>query len=356
MVWDGFLDRPLLGLGPENLTVAIYRHFDPSYYAPPEAFAGFPDRAHNVLFDCLGAIGVIGTLAFLSIFVVFYRHAARRAVPAAPQSPADGPVARALMLAMPVAYLVQNLAFFDTVMTSICLYAFLAFAQNLRWTAEPLPETPPAGAAGDGTRQVAPSRERPLRIGLAVVGIPLLLSLVVMSAVLPYQKASLLNEAIESPYRNRSLPEVAADIDQAVGFYSPAGNEETTVFLLEGLCAMMDADPNLPVQVVRDLLGHIEPQAAPGVRQWLALGKVYTAFASRESRVDDYEHAIAYFSKAREHAPGLPGPLYALFSLYRHRGDRQGMAELGHEILSLWPEDSGVRRLVSPGPPSSALH
>jgi hypothetical protein len=352
MVWNGFLDRPLLGLGPENLTVAVYRHFDPSYYAPPEAYAGLPDRAHNVLFDCLGTLGVIGTLAFVAIFVVFYGHAARRAAPS-PEGPADRPVARALMLAMPVAYLVQALAFFDTVMTSICLFTFLAFAQQFRSTAAWHPETASAEAAGAGARQVGPSRQRPLGIGLAVVGIPLCLALVVMSAVLPYLKASSLNDAIESPYRNRSLPEVLADIDQAVGFYSPAGNEETSAFLLENLSAMMNADPNLPVQVVRTLLGQVEPQAAPGVRQWVALGKVYMTFAFREPRSDDYERAVAYFSKARENAPGLPGPLYALFSLYRRRGDGQGVAELGHEILSRWPQDSGVRRIVGAGPPSA---
>src|SRR5262249_31217783 len=103
---------------------------------------------------------------------------------------------------------------------------------------------------------------------------------------------------------------------------------------------------NLPPEVVRELLGHIEPKATSGVAQWLALGKVYLSLVARGSRTDDYEHAVAYFSKVRERAPGLPGALHALFALYRSRGDRQGMADLGEAILSRWPDDARVRQLI----------
>jgi O-antigen ligase len=362
MVWNGFLDRPLLGLGPENVTDAIFRHFDPSYYHPDEN-GTIPDRAHNVLLDHLATVGVIGTLAFLSIFVGFYAQAARRVGTAAvvhaneqrsSEGQANRPVPRALMLAMPVAYLVQNLVFFDTLTTYICLFTFLAFAQQLRSTAARRPEGAPAGPAGDGAMQVVRSRERPLRIALAVVGIPLCLSLVVMGAVLPYLKAKLLRAALESPYLGKSLPDVLDDIDQAVGFYSPAGDEETTFLLSANLSKMMSDDPNLPLEVVRALLGRIEPKAAPGVRPWLGIGQVYFTFASRASRTDDYEHAIAYFSKARARAPGLPAVLYPMFELYRRRGDRQGMAEVGEAILSRWPDDLQVRQLMGAGPTPSA--
>jgi O-antigen ligase len=344
MVWNGFLDRPLLGLGPENVTLAIYRHFDPSYYRPPQAYSGTPDRAHNLLFDDLATIGVIGTVAFLSIFVVFYLRAAKRIVP---EGLADRPIARALLLAMPVAYLVQNLVFFDTLTTYICLFTFLAFAQQLHSPA-------PAGAAGDGATKDGPSRERPLRIGLAVVGIPLSLSLLVMGAVLPYLKAKRIRDAMESPYRNKSLPEILDDVDQAVGLYSPSGDEDTTVALVRNLGTMMDEDRNLPPEVVHELLGHIEPTAGPGVEQWCALGMVYSRLTFRASRADDYARAVAYFSKARERAPWLPTVLYPLLDVYRGRGDRQGIAELGEAILSRWPDDARVRHIVHGGPPPSA--
>src|SRR5262249_34365339 len=160
---------------------------------------------------------------------------ARRVVPAAVVHPDEDrsseglenrAVARALMLAMPVAYLVQSLVYFDTLTTYIALFSFLAFAQHLRSTAARQPENALVGAAGDGASQVVPSRERPLRIALAVVGIPLFSSLVVMGAVLPYLKGERVHDALESAHGNKSFPDVLDDIDRALGFYSPSGDEE----------------------------------------------------------------------------------------------------------------------------------
>jgi hypothetical protein len=175
-----------------------------------------------------------------------------------------------------------------------------------------------------------------------------------MGSVLPYLKAKRIFDAMESPYRDKSLPEIIHDIDQAVGLYSPSGDEDTTVALLGTLSRMMDQDRNLPPELVHELLARIEPTAGQGVEQWSALGRVYSRLASRSSRPDDYQHAIAYFSMARERAPGLPTALYPLLDLYRGRGDRQGMAELGQAILSRWPDDPRVQRIMHAGPAPSA--
>ena len=91
-----------------------------------------------------------------------------------------------------------------------------------------------------------------------------------------------------------------------MGFYSPAGDEETSVLLLAKLRDMLKARP---ADFVRELLPHVESRSAPGVRQSLALGTIYLSLMERASNPADYDRAVAYFSRARRHAPGLPAAL-----------------------------------------------
>ncbi|MGI9077561.1 MAG: O-antigen ligase family protein [Gemmatimonadaceae bacterium] len=75
--WLGFLDRPLLGYGPENHYLAWTAHFDPRVYASGvDTF----DRAHNQFLELLGTGGVLGALTFaaLCVAVGYCLHAAYR--------------------------------------------------------------------------------------------------------------------------------------------------------------------------------------------------------------------------------------------------------------------------------------
>jgi len=77
--WKGFLDRPILGTGPENFYIAFNQHFDPIFYT----YAGtepFFDRAHNHYLDLLATTGVFGFLAYVSIVasIVYYLRGLRK--------------------------------------------------------------------------------------------------------------------------------------------------------------------------------------------------------------------------------------------------------------------------------------
>jgi len=140
-LWRGsfsaFLDRPLLGWGPENVSAALEQYFSPimaqSWY----------DRAHNIFFDYLVMGGALGFLSFIGIYVtlavVFFKHrfrgadvsqSAPRVAVSRPTKQSDGSryVSDALVVGIIIAYLVQGLVLFDVLSIYINSFIVLAFA------------------------------------------------------------------------------------------------------------------------------------------------------------------------------------------------------------------------------------
>jgi O-antigen ligase len=127
--WRGFQERPLLGWGPENFATVLDRHFDPRIYLPGAASETWIDRAHSVVFDYLAETGLLGLAAYTGVFAVFYRQlfrSERRWRAGAEHSPSQ--YTQALFFAVPVAYLVQGLVFFDVLTTYLNLFLFLGLS------------------------------------------------------------------------------------------------------------------------------------------------------------------------------------------------------------------------------------
>ncbi|MEK7188173.1 MAG: O-antigen ligase family protein [Patescibacteria group bacterium] len=139
--WQGFLDRPLLGWGPENFSSVFDKHFDARHFVPGEATETWFDRAHSILFDYLAETGLLGFLSFLGMFVVFYLQFFGIRLPWLKDLHHGGPLmaerfhlspwAAALMVALPVGYLVQGLILFDVLPIYLNVFFFLAFASFL---------------------------------------------------------------------------------------------------------------------------------------------------------------------------------------------------------------------------------
>lgn len=129
--WKGFLQRPIFGWGSENFTAVYDKFFNPQFFVPGTSTETWFDRAHSVFFDYLVETGIVGFLSYLSIFIVFAREFFRRK-PATAGNAHERKTAQViqngLMLAMPVAYLVQGVAIFDVLPMYIPLFLFLGFA------------------------------------------------------------------------------------------------------------------------------------------------------------------------------------------------------------------------------------
>lgn len=129
--WETFKDYPILGVGPENYFDMFVEKYDPAYFEPsPEmSYGAWFDRAHSIIFDYLAETGILGFLSYASIFVILFWQIAKTRVKEVKEKVMDSwsKIEKALVIGLPVAYLVQGLALFDVSTTYIPLFTFLAF-------------------------------------------------------------------------------------------------------------------------------------------------------------------------------------------------------------------------------------
>ena len=131
--WQGFLERPLLGWGPENFGTVFDKYFDPRHFVPGKATETWFDRAHSTVFGYLAETGLAGLLAFLAIFAVFFRGLWNKLRTGwLPDGNArTGRVLAGLLIAVPVGYFVQGLVLFDVLPIYVNLFAFFGFMSHL---------------------------------------------------------------------------------------------------------------------------------------------------------------------------------------------------------------------------------
>lgn len=131
--WQGFLDRPILGWGPENFTAVFDKYFDPRHHVPDQNTETWFDRAHSIYFDYLAETGILGLAAYLSIFAVILSGFSgkflifwRKRLETEPSG--KSVIQEALIFSLAVGYLVQGLAIFDVLPMYINLFLFFAFS------------------------------------------------------------------------------------------------------------------------------------------------------------------------------------------------------------------------------------
>lgn len=122
---SGFIEKPILGWGPENFPIVFDRYYNPNHFGGDSWF----DRAHDTYLEYLVDGGIILLLAYLSIWVFYFREIyqkrARMSV-----------TTLGLMSAFPVAYLIQAISAFEVLPIFLLLYTFLAFAIRFHYGSE----------------------------------------------------------------------------------------------------------------------------------------------------------------------------------------------------------------------------
>lgn len=112
--------RFLVGWGMENYVYVWGKQYDPRVY---QYDRNLPDHSHNKVVDELVMGGVLGLLSYLAVWYLFFRNALR-------STRTDVWVAAAF-IGWGVAYFVQNLFAFDTLVTYWSVYVLWAFSAHL---------------------------------------------------------------------------------------------------------------------------------------------------------------------------------------------------------------------------------
>ncbi len=104
--WSAFKEKPILGWGMENYGVAYNKHYDPAYSFYAEDWF---DRAHNRIADIAVMQGVLGLLSYFGVLgLMFY-------------------LAPPFLMAVFIAYFIQNLFLFDQLTSYIPFFALAGF-------------------------------------------------------------------------------------------------------------------------------------------------------------------------------------------------------------------------------------
>jgi O-antigen ligase len=123
--WKGFLERPLLGWGPENFEFSYIKHYNPCMPTPECGGEIWFDRAHNIIFDTLISTGILGMISYLLIFVAIFYILWKNFVKNKTDFFAPG-----IFTSLFIAYFVQNLTVFDMVSSFMVFFLSLAFVAS----------------------------------------------------------------------------------------------------------------------------------------------------------------------------------------------------------------------------------
>ncbi|MEK7203384.1 MAG: O-antigen ligase family protein [Patescibacteria group bacterium] len=116
-----FRNHPFIGTGYGNFAITFDKYFDPKFYNYTTSETYF-DRAHNNLIDIASTAGFVSLFFYLSIFVAVLRYLF--------QGKKQNKIFKIefiLLLCLFVAYFIQNLAVFDSLVTYISLMITLGY-------------------------------------------------------------------------------------------------------------------------------------------------------------------------------------------------------------------------------------
>lgn len=120
--------RLLVGFGPETLANVFIKYYQPDW-SIYEAINGYPDRAHNWLFDKILALGIFGLVANLAFYIYLIYKAAALLLIRPKLEPDDWLLI--FFFSSLVAYCVNNLFSFSLFTVSVYLYLILVMAWSI---------------------------------------------------------------------------------------------------------------------------------------------------------------------------------------------------------------------------------
>ena len=116
-----FPNHPVLGTGHGNYAITFDKYFEPTFYDHTRSETYF-DRAHNNIVDIASTTGGLGLVAYLLIFIaaIYYLISGYRKEKISMNE-------FILLVSLMIAYFIQNLAVFDSLVTYMALMAMLGY-------------------------------------------------------------------------------------------------------------------------------------------------------------------------------------------------------------------------------------
>lgn len=329
VVWDmgleGWLERPILGWGPENFEIVFSKHYDPRLFLREYGGEVWFDRVHNIVFDTLVTSGIIGLLSYLGIFIsafyVLWRKYFREKL--------DFWIAGIFSVIL-ISYFVQNLTVFDMVNSYMMFFLVLGFIGSIALTEEvsnqsaapPLKKTPGS-----------------LNPWIAIV-ILILFGFCFLNCVIqPLRTDAYVIRAIRAP-----------DSNQRLNFYektlttSPVGKYQIRETLADSLVTLSQKEEAKKIPK-EDLIKEFEflsneleksiGEVPLNFRSALKLGQFYNIYGRLDS--SKLEIAEEVLNKARDLSPNNQQAYWALAQTKLYQGKFEEAISLAEKAVELEP-------------------
>ncbi len=276
----GFLERPALGWGPENYTVAFGRHTS-GWSGPAREY----DRAHNRIVEEAVTKGVPGVLAYVALVAWSWVALVR----AARRTGGAGRATAVCVAAASGAHVGYGLTLFDVPSTALMGTLVVAFA-----------------ASADAARARAPVRKTSgAALGVRVAAVASAACLVVVGAFV--HRAVYAGERAVFEAHRGDLGRMEALFVRGIHSFEPLGNmHRTYLFAMLGAHwpLLHGASPEHALGLYRLAEAEAPAALAAEPRNWFvraALVRMYGAAAAPDAAERRREHAAA----ARELAPNI---------------------------------------------------
>jgi len=210
---QGFGERPILGWGPDTFEMVSAKYFNPAVLNPlSQGGTGEPwnDKPHGIIFDILVSTGIVGILAYAvllgSVVVLLWRG---KRIPY---------YAKALFSGLLLAYFLQDLILFETLLSYLMLATLFGVIAVLSRGFDEVP-------ANVSPKKFSPAARNTIAATLAVLAI----FSVRYFAVKPLQESHLRYELGVFP------PEVRSPLYQKISDTSPFGGVVDDAYTAEQL-------------------------------------------------------------------------------------------------------------------------
>ncbi|MGC9610782.1 MAG: hypothetical protein ABSE68_00975 [Minisyncoccia bacterium] len=169
----------------------------------------------------------------------------------------------------------------------------------------------------------------------------------VFGAILPFYRARIFNEAINSLPDITNLNEFKDVFNKAFNFYAPVGEEEIGRFTANDILKMI-SKTGQPKDDSRTIVDYIEPHLLNGdVRDIITIGQMRLVLGINFREEGDFKESEARYFQALAISPRFPIVLYGLLDLYKSKNDKDKMNSMAEKIIAIWPEDAETRSFLS---------
>lgn len=316
MSFQGFLERPLLGWGPDNYNLVFNKYYKPELWPQEPWF----DRSHNIIFDWLISAGMLGFLAYWSIF-----GSAIYIILKGYKKKYFSLTEMGLFFGLFSAYIFHNLFVFDNLTSYFMFFSILAYIHFRYQRAAVLPEkeeSPIKKISGEISSQSY------LIITLAFIAVVFSLYFANIKPILANKQ--LITTLSEGRVKGADVNFMLQEFDKVFSYNTFANNEaaEQMSSYADQVISSSSISSQDKMEVVAKTVEQLKRQIASGPNN----ARIYLFLSSIYSKAGQLNEALATAAKALELSPKKQQIHFVLADIYLMAGQQEKAFEILKEV------------------------